>query len=428
MGFNINRYRDLSILDTLIAIFLTFPFTVMFWRGIWDLIGWYVFRNNTPWNYWFMVLIALLQMVGLMLLPSIQTFKNRPAFTNIKHAKNVEFWIVTRLFMYLHTLTYMFFWHGFWELQNYYLGTNWRFNLISLFTSYFALAMLNGCRSTMWPPMFISLDTPDVFYLASRFDSSPRKGWMDYITDAFFVQLIVLGIAILAWRSAFNIMDELIYPDPSGSFNLRSNALTACIGLAGCITFLCLQIPLGLVSKMLADRRLLKVVWEDSVYFLVFIFLSMQWRGIWNLNAEYLIKELPLGGWVNHLMGTAGLMAMQTFSEVSAFGMIRDGTDPGGEAFFPVHYLRILLKKSYDDTSKSEHSPLSVYYKPEEQLSGEAENVQNETNDRGGPYVNMAFADVTNIPAPAGGNFVEGSRVENMPFMDGPRDYVNLRF
>lgn len=175
MGFNINRYRDLSILDTLIAIFLTFPFTVMFWRGIWDLIGWYVFRNYTPWNYWFMVLIALLQMVGLMLLPSIQTFKNRPAFTNIKHAKNVEFWIVTRLFMYLHTLTYMFFWHGFWELQNHYLGTDWRFNLISLFTSYFALAMLNGCRSTMWPPMFISLDTPDVFYLASRFDSSVSK-------------------------------------------------------------------------------------------------------------------------------------------------------------------------------------------------------------------------------------------------------------
>ena len=59
------------------------------------------------------------------------------------------------------------------------------------------------------------------------------------------------------------------------------------------------------------------------------------------------LKELPLGGWVNHAAGTVGLMAMQTFGEVSAFGMIRDGTDPRGEAFYPVHYLRYYLKGWY---------------------------------------------------------------------------------
>ena len=158
---NRRRYQLLSIADAAVALFLTFPLTCMFWRGIWDLIGWYVLRNNTPLNYWVQTLIALLQMVGLMVLPLIEKY--------LSPAEKVGFWIVTRIFMYFHTLTFMFYWHGFWELLNYYLPLDWQSNALTLAVAYVCLALLGGCRSTMWPPFFIIIDKPDLFKCANRF-------------------------------------------------------------------------------------------------------------------------------------------------------------------------------------------------------------------------------------------------------------------
>ena len=156
-------------------------------------------------------------------------------------------------------------------------------------------------------------------------------------------QLVVLGIAIVCWRCSFNLIDEFIFPGEK----LKSDAVTAVAGAVGCVLFLCLQVPLGKVSESLARIQFLKVLWEDTMYLFIFGVLALLWRGVWNLNAEYLIKELPLGAWVNHVLGTAGLMAMQTFGEVSAFGMLRDGQDPKGEAFFPIDYLRHFARSYY---------------------------------------------------------------------------------
>ena len=163
------RYILLSVADTAIALLLTFPLTCMYWRGIWDLIGHYVLTEKEPLSLWIQTSIGLLQLVGLMLLPLIGKYLNP--------SKKLTFWIYTRVFMYIHTVTYMFYWRGFWLLLNYHLPITWQYNVATLVASLLGLVLLGGLRSTMWPPFFITIDTPDLFTCANRFGSQVRAEW-----------------------------------------------------------------------------------------------------------------------------------------------------------------------------------------------------------------------------------------------------------
>ena len=130
---------------------------------------------------------------------------------------------------------------------------------------------------------------------------------------------------------------------------LMSDVITAAGGICGSVALFSLQVPLGMVSERLGRRenKFWRVIWEDGVYTVVFIALSLMWRGCWNLNVRYLLTDLPRGAWVNHVCGTVGLMGTQTFAGVAAFGMIRDCQEKDGRAFFPVRYLRSFLKSHY---------------------------------------------------------------------------------
>ena len=177
-----------------------------------------------------------------------------------------------------------------------------------------------------------------------------NRYWKNYVADSYFSQIIILGIAIGCWRSMFNIYDGLLLPGQK----FKSDAVSAIAGTVGSVILLCLQVPFGYVSKSLARKgqRALKLLWEDGVYLVTFVALSLLWRGVWNLSEAYFIPQMPLGAWVNLALGSTGLLAMQIFTEVSAFGIEEDGLDPEGEAFYPVKYLRIFLKNYLDSQKK----------------------------------------------------------------------------
>ena len=157
-----NRYRLLASLDTALALFVVFPLTCMYFRGIWDLIGYYVLPENPPLQYWVCVAIGQLQIAGLIILPFLDKHLDR--------SKKAKFWITSRLFMYVYTIPYMFYWHGLWLIMNFYLGTDWQYSAVTFFFCWMNLVLLGSCRSTMWPPFFIAVDTqPDSLRMCSRF-------------------------------------------------------------------------------------------------------------------------------------------------------------------------------------------------------------------------------------------------------------------
>ena len=154
----------LGVLDGLISLFVVFPFTCMYFRGAWDLVGHYVLPATPPLQYWVYVAIGHLQVLGLLGLPWLAARLDRPK------RSRASFWILSRLFMYVYTASGMFYWHGLWRLLDFYLGTAWLESATTLVVTWSALCLLGSCRSAIWTPFFIAVDTErDALEQVTRF-------------------------------------------------------------------------------------------------------------------------------------------------------------------------------------------------------------------------------------------------------------------
>ena len=75
----------------------------------------------------------------------------------------------------------------------------------------------------------------------------------------------------------------------------------------------------------------LLLVYDDSVCLLLFACEAFLWRGVWNLNATFMIADLFLGGWVNQAAGAVIMMILQLFSYVGVCGCALDDDTPSDE-------------------------------------------------------------------------------------------------
>ena len=54
----------------------------------------------------------------------------------------------------------------------------------------------------------------------------------------------------------------------------------------------------------------LQVIWEDLAYAVIFLELTLMWRGTWNLLV-YLLPDPEVGGWVCHILGAIIFFCME---------------------------------------------------------------------------------------------------------------------
>ncbi len=162
--------------------------------------------------------------------------------------------------------------------------------------------------------------------------------------------ILILGIAVVGWRSAFNIMDRTIYPNEP----VKADIVCVIFGLCGTLLMLTLQCHLATISRKLhqTSHWCVRRFYENFVYLIIFVFLTTLWRGTWNLNTRYFLPDLPLGGWVNFCIGLVLMISTQTMSYVAPFGCITDGAEEDGGAFFPIRYLQVYLKDHHCFTSQ----------------------------------------------------------------------------
>ena len=50
--------------------------------------------------------------------------------------------------------------------------------------------------------------------------------------------------------------------------------------------------------------KIWKILYEDFIYLCAMVVLFLAWHGGWYLNATYMLGDLEIGGWVNHVIGT----------------------------------------------------------------------------------------------------------------------------
>jgi len=344
--------KYLTVVDTLWAFFVCFPILCSYWRGSWDLLGYYILPGYEPLNYWVMTAVGATYVGTFWFLPQIERYLHSSGTSRVKYV------IISRALLMYQGLLFMFLWRGVWGLAEYYLGTELTHAWIWMAFTLVLLMLLGVLRSTLWPPYFVCVDTrKDLLKPIARFGSQPEDG-IKYVADATFTAIVVIPAAIIVWKSAFDVMHHLVYPDDL----VMSGWVCFLFGSAGTLLLFALQNPIGNVSKWLeaTEHHHLKIIYEDIIYLIVYLFMTPLWRGLWELNLHYMIHDPLMGGWMHHILGTIGLLATQTFSFVGVWGCITDGENTGRGAFFPQHYFREFYKDYHSKPKNKDRAGLSV--------------------------------------------------------------------
>ena len=159
--------RSLQAGDSILCCFLFFPCMLCFWRGIWDLTGFYLNPDNTVEGDWLIFGVGCCSIVGYFTHPLLDKYLPR--------SNKILYVVVTRVYMYLHAILYMSYWRGVWELGEKYISEDRQVNLVLFVTFLLILLLLRSFRSALFPPFCVVLDTrDDLLEPAPRFGSKVR--------------------------------------------------------------------------------------------------------------------------------------------------------------------------------------------------------------------------------------------------------------
>lgn len=168
-----------------------------------------------------------------------------------------------------------------------------------------------------------------------------------FVFDCLFTQFVIVSSTICIWRSVWNILDAFVFPQR----HYRSDVVSLVAGLSITLLFFVLSCPLSAISNYLSKRSTVKLLFEDFVFLILTWANLLLYRGAWNLCLLYFLPAVAgdesLGGWVSHVVGTIGLMALQLFNTVGLHNIERDGACEGGEGMDNIKYLRHLIPASY---------------------------------------------------------------------------------
>ena len=163
MAVNACAWRD-GVLwraaDSALCLLLFFPSMLLYWRGIWDVLGVYIIPDQVPLCHWVTTAVGACTLIGYLTVPLLARCLSRD--------RVVTYFIATRLFMYVYGALSMSYWRGVWSLADYYLeGFGWGGSLVGLGLCYGALTALRVSRTLVFPPFSVCLDTREDLLTAS---------------------------------------------------------------------------------------------------------------------------------------------------------------------------------------------------------------------------------------------------------------------
>ena len=173
--------------------------------------------------------------------------------------------------MYVLSVAVVGQWRGAWYLCDHFLDLGWKSNAVSLAVVIFFLVLCRATSNTLFAPLTNFCDRRnDVFECQPRFRSVVRFSqhlsisqifflvilllflqWesdrWNYIVDHLFTQFFIASLVALAWRSLWNIFNDVILPDD----DLMSNLVSWLSGLAAAIFLLAIESFTSKVSRRL---------------------------------------------------------------------------------------------------------------------------------------------------------------------------------
>lgn len=183
--------RCWHIADSVLCLFVFFPAMLCYWRGIWDLIGYYIEApdegdgqtpdhhlqpfSSTPspepaavsvWHYWTVAAIGSSTIIAYFLHPVV---RNRLVLADRNYGAAVFIAVVvTKIYLYAVGVISMAYWRGVWVLADHYLGPfGWPAAMVGLAVSYGLLLGFGVARTVVFPPFNVALDTGSNFLVPS---------------------------------------------------------------------------------------------------------------------------------------------------------------------------------------------------------------------------------------------------------------------
>ena len=179
--------RLLAALDVLVIVLILHPCMVLYWRGIWDLWGFYVNPKPFPVAQWKIFGISCLTIIGYFIGPKLQQ-------ALVNKADNCRS-VITRLFLFIYGAFFMAYWRGIFETTHYYVDEDPARALVVLLVTFGLLVIFRSCRSCLIPPMLVNLDTRAGALLPStRFKTKVSTALCTYcmVLECFISQQPVL--------------------------------------------------------------------------------------------------------------------------------------------------------------------------------------------------------------------------------------------
>ena len=141
----------LSVGDIILSLAVFFPLMCCYFRGIYDLLTVYVPPQNEPFKDWVSLLLGSTGTLAYFTAPVLKR--------NLDTNNRVRYFIVSRVFLWIYCLQNMAYWHGIWELANWYLGTGLWSSLLGVIISYSILLGFRCSRMAVFPPFLVMLDS-----------------------------------------------------------------------------------------------------------------------------------------------------------------------------------------------------------------------------------------------------------------------------
>ena len=160
----------LHVCDVLCTVFVFFPLMVMYWRGIWDLWGVFIFPNDPYKRTMICVPIGSLSVFFHFAAPAVER-----SLRSYKKASRKCYYFLVRVYMYAYSTFYMCYWRSVWETADLYMsGETWAHGVTWL-VCWMLLICFGVMRTAIFPPYIINLDTrDDVLGVYTRFSAKVR--------------------------------------------------------------------------------------------------------------------------------------------------------------------------------------------------------------------------------------------------------------
>ncbi|XP_031335024.1 uncharacterized protein LOC116164911 isoform X2 [Photinus pyralis] len=337
------KKQVLSVLDTVIALYVVTPLTIAHWRGTWELVE----RNRGSFPIWQVFLFA--SSMYLIFTVARQSFEDIAGCSGKNLPHKVILFLSRRLYTYAFACCSVLHWNsGFNILDTVFETFLGRMQDRPSEVAYFAIAchamllISRSYRNILTVPFVIALDTKSgTFNFPTRFNTKIEEKTTLYVLDCLFSVFIIGTLVVFVWRGAWVLVDIYLFPE--------NEYWSAWGSLVLGYTIVAIAFLLQPMMRWICDRisGLLRLLVADVFLFFSFVGTVNVWRGIWNLlNLYFLPENMELSAWITHWVCLILLILLKCSNTLLVRGVYIDADEPAGKCVvFPVYYLRLIFQR-----------------------------------------------------------------------------------